>query len=128
MVVSQSPQRFASNGGVGYAPGRVGKQSEKSGSIGSRKIQAVVEFARREGKPLWRIGNSSTSDQSPVDSGDCREQFARAVADDESQFRIRELLSNGRNRRHGQDQVADPFELEEEEVQPAWATFCIAAS
>jgi hypothetical protein len=50
------------------------------------------------------------------------------MGDDECEPGFRELLSNRGNSRHGQDQIADPFELDEQEVQPALAIFCIAIS
>jgi hypothetical protein len=50
------------------------------------------------------------------------------MGDNEGQLCLRELFPNCGNRRHRQDQVANPFELDEEEVQPALAIFCIAIS
>ena len=45
------------------------------------------------------------------------------MGDNKGQLRLRELFPNRGNRRHRQDQVADPFELNEEEVQPALRNF-----
>lgn len=107
---------------------RVRKQGEKSGSIGPRKIQAIIKPASGQRKPLRCVRDPAPSDQGSIDSRDCRKHFARAMGDNEGQLCLRELFPNCGNRRHRQDQVANPFELDEEEVQPALAIFCIAIS
>ena len=100
---------------------RPGEQSEKGRAIRARKIETIIKLRRRERDPSRRIGYLSARDQAAIDPRNRRQQFARAVPHHQGYSCRREVLSHRRDRRHGQDQVADPFKLDEQDVQPAFS-------
>ena len=73
-----------------------------------------------ENKPSGLPANTRPSprEKSLIHAFNCWKQLARAVRDNERDFRVGEMRSHRGDRRHGQDQVADPLQLDEKDVQP----------
>ncbi|MFL6528803.1 MAG: hypothetical protein ACJ8IQ_11965 [Chthoniobacterales bacterium] len=55
-------------------------------------------------------------DETAIDALDRRQQLAAAMRNKERDIRGGPLTTHGSDRRHGQDQVADPLELNEKDV------------
>ena len=118
LVITQLAQRLAPDRVVANPLLRAGEQGQKSRTIRARKIQTVIELCRRERDPLGRVRDPSPRDKSAIQSRNRGQQFARSVRDGERDSRLGKVLPQRRDRRQREDQVADPFELDEENVQP----------
>ena len=118
LVITQLAQRLAPDRVVANPLLCAGEQGQKSRPIRAREIETVIELCRREGDPLRRIRDPSPRDKSAIQSRNRGQQFARSVRDSKGDSCLGKVLPQSRDRRHGQDQVADPFELDEENVQP----------
>jgi len=118
LVVTQLSQRLAPNGVIGNAGARPREQGQKGGPISPRKIEAIFELPLGDPEPRNCIRDPAARHKSLIHPLNRRQQFARAVRNNERDFRVGKLRSHRGDRRHGQDQVADPFQLDEEDVQP----------
>ena len=64
-----------------------------------------------------QIAEIASHEQSFVDADNGRSQCRGLVRNNKGQFRVREISPYRRDGRRGQNQIADAFELNEEDVQ-----------
>ncbi len=118
LVITQLPERLATDGVVCDPPLCAREQGEKSRAIGARKVEAAIKFRLGDGEKLRCVRDSPARDERPIKAGNGGQQFARAVGDDERDVCRGKGFSQRGDRGDRQDQVADPFELDEKDVQP----------
>src|SRR2546423_4965976 len=92
------------------------EKGQESGTIVPGEVEAVIEFAEREGDPVEGIIGFAANLIHFVDAGDRGQQFFRRRSDHERNGRVRKFFAERSYGRSGEDKVADPFELKEQNV------------
>ena len=118
LVITQLPERLTTDGVVCDPPLRAREQGEKSRAIGAREVEAAIKFRLGDGEKLRCVRDPPARDECPVEAGNRGQQFTRAVGGDERNRCPGKGFSQCGDRGDRQDQVTDPFELDEKDVQP----------
>ncbi len=100
----------------GDALSRLREQRQKGGAIVAGEIEAVIKIAPRERDPIERIVRFPPEHENFVDARDRREQLLDRGRDHQGESCLREFFPQRRDRRRGENQVADSLQLNEENV------------
>ena len=92
-------------------------QNEKRRAIVSREIDAVIEFAARDRHSRGQTAEAATRDQKFVHTRNCRGESLAIARNHERDLCVRKFFANRRDGRRRQNQIADSFELNEENLQ-----------
>src|SRR5215210_3839360 len=93
-----------------------GQKRDERGAIGAREIEAVIETAPGEGKPVGRVADFAARDEGPIDSRNGGQEFRATRGDDESDPGTGKFFAHRGDGWSRENEIADPLELDEEDV------------
>ena len=93
------------------------EKHEKRGAIVPCKIDSVIEFAAGDRSRGSNSGKAARHDQKFIHTDNCWRQRFAFGRNHESDVCIRKFFAHGRERRRGQNQIADALELNEKNIQ-----------
>jgi hypothetical protein len=113
-VVKDAAESRALDQLVGDAAGSFRENGKKGGAVGGGEIEAGVVMAEEEVAPEVGIVAAALIDEGVVDVIDGGNEFAGAGLDGEDDVGLGEVLAKGPEGRRGEDEIANPLQLQNE--------------
>jgi hypothetical protein len=115
LIIEDLAEAGALDGLVGDPAGGLREDGKECGAVRGGEIEADVAMLQEEMPPDGAVAAVALIDERIVDVIDGREEFSGAALDGQGDVGLREILPQGPERRGGQDQVADPLQLQDED-------------